>query len=188
MPRLFAVGAFANVLAGFCLLRIGLGSFYSVPAKPPRLASFFMGSVIVDLFIYDLPRGTLQHAFFYQRPFFLIQAWSAAAIIQSRLRSYADGILLCMLALSALYFLVKIYAAVAAGSGATGADYLQSPFALISQALGAMLIFGTGVAMLGQGRRGRGSSQFRDRCTLGSLQLTRVFKPCRASPARPERL
>lgn len=54
-----------------------------------------------------------------------------------------------MLALSALYFLVKIYAAVAAGSGATGADYLQSPFALISQALGAMLIFGAGVAMLG---------------------------------------
>nr|WP_234826031.1 GGDEF domain-containing protein [Sinorhizobium meliloti] len=54
-----------------------------------------------------------------------------------------------MLALSALYFLVKIYAAVAAGSGATAADYLQSPFALISQALGAMLIVGTGVAMLG---------------------------------------
>lgn len=149
MPRLFAVGAFANVLAGFCLLRIGLGVFYSVPAKPPVLASFFIGSVIVDLFIYDLPRGTLLHAFFYQMPFFLIQAWSAAAIIRSRRRSYADGILLCMLALSALYFLVKIYAAVTAGSGATAADYLQSPFALISQALGAMLIVGTGVAMLG---------------------------------------
>nr|WP_245425073.1 GGDEF domain-containing protein [Sinorhizobium sp. M4_45] len=105
--------------------------------------------MIVDLVIYDLPRGTLQHAFFYQMPFFAIQAWSATTIIQSQRRSYADRSLFCLLTLSAVYFLVKIYAAIAAGSGATAADYLQSPFALTSQALGAILIVGTGVAMLG---------------------------------------
>ena len=149
VPRLFAVGAFASVLAGFSLLRFGLGLFYGVPAKPVALAAFFAGSVILDLLIYDLPRGTLQHAFFYQMPFFLIQAWSASAIIRSRRRSYADKILFVLLALNALYFLVKIYAAIAAGSGVTAADYLQSPFALISQALGAMLIVATGVAILG---------------------------------------
>jgi diguanylate cyclase (GGDEF)-like protein len=44
---------------------------------------------------------------------------------------------------------VKIYAAVAAGSGASAQDYVSSPFALISQALGAMLIVGAGLAMLG---------------------------------------
>lgn len=149
MSRLFAVGAFASALAGFCLLRVGLGVFYRVPAKPLALTAFFIGSVTVDLVIYDLPRGTLRHAFFYQIPFFLIQAWSAATVLRSRRRSYADRILFSLLALSALYFLVKIYAAIAAGSGVTAADYLQSPFALISQALGAMLIVGTGVAMIG---------------------------------------
>lgn len=149
VPKLLAVGAFSSVLAGFCFLRVGLGVFYGVPAKPLALTVFFIGSVIVDLLIYDLPRGTMLHAFFYQMPFFLIQAWSSSVIIRSGRKSHADRILLCLLALSALYFLVKIYAAIAAGSGATAADYLQSPFALISQALGAMLIVGTGVAMLG---------------------------------------
>ncbi|MCZ4092783.1 GGDEF domain-containing protein [Sinorhizobium psoraleae] len=148
-PRIFAIGAFASVLGGFCLLRVGLGLFYQVPVRPAALAAFFIASVIVDLLIYDLPRGILQHAFFYQMPFFFIQAWSASAIVRSRRRTYADRILLGLLALSAAYYLVKIYAAIAAGAGKTAADYLTSPFALISQALGAMLIVGTGLAMLG---------------------------------------
>ncbi|WP_331374388.1 GGDEF domain-containing protein [Sinorhizobium chiapasense] len=148
-PRLFAIGAFACVLGGFSLLRVGLGQFYQVPVQPAVLFAFFVGSVIVDLLIYELPRGTLQHAFFYQMPFFVIQAWCASTILRSRRQSYADRILLSLLALSAAYYLVKIYAAMAAGAGRTAADYLTSPFALISQALGAMLIVGTGLAMLG---------------------------------------
>ncbi|MDX1218968.1 diguanylate cyclase [Sinorhizobium medicae] len=149
VPKFFAVGAFASVLAGFCLLRFGLGLFYGVPAKPAALAAFLIVSVVVDLLIYDLPRGTLQHAFFYQMPFFLIQAWTAAAIMRSPRRSYADRILVGLLVLNALHFLGKVYAAIAAGAGSTASDYLQSPFALISQALGAALIVGTGVAILG---------------------------------------
>ncbi|MBB4187424.1 diguanylate cyclase (GGDEF)-like protein [Sinorhizobium terangae] len=148
-PRLFAIAAFASVLGGFSLLRVGLGLHYDVPVRPALLAAFFIASVIVDLVIYDLPRGTFQHAFFYQMPFFLIQAWSASTIVRSRRQNYADRTLLCLLVLSAIYYLAKIYAAVAAGSGRTAADYVSSPFALISQALGAMLIVGTGLAMLG---------------------------------------
>lgn len=149
VPKLFAVGAFASVLAGFILIRFALGLFYGVPAKHSHMAVFFAGSVALDLMIYDLPRGTLQHAFFYQLPFCFVQAWSASTIICSERRSAADRILFCLLVLTALYYLVKIYAAIAAGSGTTAADYLASPFALISQALGAMLIVSTGVAMLG---------------------------------------
>lgn len=149
VPKLFAVGAFASVLAGFILIRFAMGLFYGVPAKHSHMAAFFAGSVVLDLMIYDLPRGTLQHAFFYQLPFCFVQAWSASTIIRSARRSPADRILFCLLVLTALYYLVKIYAAIAAGSGTTAADYLASPFALISQALGAMLIVSTGVAMLG---------------------------------------
>lgn len=149
VPKLFAVGAFASVLAGFILIRFALGLFYQVPARPSHLAVFFAASVALDLMIYDLPRGTLQHAFFYQMPFCLIQIWSASTIIRSRRRSPADWSLFSLLNLTAIYYLVKIYAAIAAGSGTTAADYLQSPFALISQALGAMLIVATGLAMLG---------------------------------------
>ncbi|OAP42550.1 diguanylate cyclase [Sinorhizobium glycinis] len=149
VPKLFAVGAFASVLAGFILLRLGLGLFYRVPARMPVLAVFFLGSVILDLLIYDLPRGTLKHAFFYQLPFFIIQAWSASTVLRSARRSRADWILFGLLVLTSAYYLLKIYAAIAAGSGTTAADYLASPFALISQALGAMLIVATGIAILG---------------------------------------
>ncbi|MCG5476303.1 MAG: GGDEF domain-containing protein [Sinorhizobium fredii] len=149
VPKLFAIGAFASVLAGFILLRVGLGLFYRVPARVTVLAVFFLGSVILDLLIYDLPRGTLKHAFFYQLPFFVIQAWSASTILRSQRRSPADWILCGLLILTSVYYLAKIYAAVAAGAGTTASDYLASPFALISQALGAMLIVATGIAMLG---------------------------------------
>jgi len=82
-------------------------------------------------------------------PFCLVQAWSASTIIRSERRSRADWILFCLLALSSIYYVVKVYAAIAAGSGTTAADYLASPFALVSQALGAMLIVATGMAILG---------------------------------------
>ncbi|OHV83945.1 GGDEF domain-containing protein [Ensifer sp. LCM 4579] len=149
VPKLFAVGAFASVLGGFLLIRFGLGLFYQVPAKPPHLTVFFAACVALDLAIYELPRGTFQHAFFYQMPFCLVQAWTAASVLRSERRSQADRLLFWLLALSAIYYLVKIYAAIAAGSGTTAADYLTSTFALISQALGAMLIVAAGVAMLG---------------------------------------
>ncbi|MCA1492303.1 GGDEF domain-containing protein [Sinorhizobium alkalisoli] len=149
VPKLFAVGAFASVLAGLLLIRFALGLFYRVPAKLLHLAIFFTAGVALDVIIYELPRGTLQHAFFYQMPFCLVQAWSAATVLRSERRSQADKILFCLLSLSAIYYLVKIHAAMAAGSGSTAADYLTSTFALISQALGAMLIVAAGVAMLG---------------------------------------
>lgn len=149
VPRLFAVGAFACVLGGFCLLRFGLGLFYQVPARWSLLGACFVAGVTLDLAIYDLPRGTWQHAVPYQTPFFLIQAWTASLVVRSGRRSFFDWLLFGLLALSAAYYLVKIYAAVAAGSGATAQDYVSSPFALISQALGAMLIVGAGLAMLG---------------------------------------
>lgn len=148
-PRLFAIGAFASVLASFCLLRFGLGVFYRVPANWQVLAAFFLASVALDLVIYQWPRGTLQHSSLYQLPFFIIQAWSASVVIRSKRRSAADRVLLSLLALTAGYYVLKVFVAVVAGSGATAQDYVSSPFALISQALGAVLIVGTGLAMLG---------------------------------------
>ncbi|KSV79612.1 hypothetical protein N185_00375 [Sinorhizobium sp. GW3] len=148
-PRLFAVSAFACVLGGFCLLRFGLGLFYQVPVRLPLLGAFFVAGVSLDLAIYDLPRGTWGHAIPYQAPFVVIQAWTASVVLRSGRRTFFDWLLFGLLALSAAYYLVKIYAAVVAGSGVTAQDYVSSPFALISQALGAILIVGAGLAMLG---------------------------------------
>jgi diguanylate cyclase (GGDEF)-like protein len=78
-----------------------------------------------------------------------VLAWTASVVLRSGRRSFFDWLLFSLLALSASYYLIKIYAAVMAGSGATAQDYVSSPFALISQALGAMLIVGAGLAMLG---------------------------------------
>lgn len=149
IPRLFAVGAFACVLGGFCLLRFGLGLFYQVPVGWAALGLLFASGVGLDLVIYDLPRGTFAHSFFYQLPFVIIQTWTASVVIRSGRRSFLDRLLFVLLALAVIYYLVKVYAAVAVGSGSTAQDYVSSPYALISQALGAMLIVGAGLAMLG---------------------------------------
>lgn len=148
-PRFFAISAFGSMLAGFCLLRFGIGLFYRVPTNWQLLVAFFLASLVLDLVIYDLPRGTLHHATLYQLPFFVIQAWSASVVVRSKRRATVDRILLLLLSLTAGYCALKVYVAVAAGSGATAQDYVSSPFALISQALGAVLIVGTGLAILG---------------------------------------
>ncbi|HEV7309085.1 GGDEF domain-containing protein [Ensifer sp.] len=148
-PRLFAIAAFACVLGGFCLLRFGLGLFYQVPVRAPVLVACFVAGVALDVAIFDLPRGTWQHSFFYQMPFVLILAWTASVVIRSTRRSFYDWLLFGLLALSSAYYFAKIYAAVAVGAGATAQDYVSSNFALVSQALGAMLIVGAGLAMLG---------------------------------------
>ncbi len=148
-PRFFAIAAFASVLGGFCLLRFGLGLFYQVPVRWSVLGACFAAGVALDVAIFDLPRGTWQHSFFYQMPFVLIQAWTASVVVRSARRSFFDWLLFSLLALSAAYYFMKIYAAVAIGAGATAQDYVLSNFALVSQALGAMLIVGAGLAMLG---------------------------------------
>ncbi len=147
--RFFAIGAFVTMFGGFCLLARSITRHYGLCIADGVFVLLFASGVFADFMIYDLPRGTVVHSLAYQTPFFLTMALSAVAVYRSGRRSGADLVLLSMLALSAAFFPLKAYVAVAVGAGGTAGGYLFSKFALVSQGLGAVLIVATGLAMVG---------------------------------------
>ncbi|WP_246752751.1 GGDEF domain-containing protein [Sinorhizobium sp. BG8] len=146
--RLFAIGAFAAMLGGLCLLALGVGAFYRSRVNPWLLAGIFGAGVVTDMLIFDLPRGTPGHSIPYQLPFLLVQALACNIVYQSRRRGLSDRTLLTLLLLTVGYYALKAFAAGAVGAGVGAADYLFSQFALVSQGLGAVLIVSVGLGLV----------------------------------------
>lgn len=147
-PKPWAVLAFASMLGGMFMLRVGIGQLYGLKTNRAFLATVFAAFVALDYFIYDLPRGTLQHALPYQMPFAVALGMSAWATYRARVKSFVDRSLVVLLSVTSAHFVVKAFAAVLAGSGATAKDYLASQFALLSQSMGAVLIVAVGLMLL----------------------------------------
>jgi diguanylate cyclase (GGDEF)-like protein len=146
--RLWAILAFSSMLAGMFMLRIGIGHLYSLKTNRTALAGIYLCFVALGSLIYDLPRGTLQHALLYQTPFAAALVMSAWAIRRVPVKSFVDRALVGLLVATSVHFILKGFAAVFAGSGTTAKDYLGSPFALVSQSMGAVLIVAVGLMLL----------------------------------------
>ncbi|WP_117191194.1 GGDEF domain-containing protein [Rhizobium terrae] len=146
--KFWAIGAFASVLGGLILLRVGIGDLYGVKANLPWAGSFLVAATLLDILIYDLPRGTLMHSFSYQTPFALVVLTSAAAVFSSGRRLPIDRALGGLLAVTGLHFFVKAGFAVLAGAGTTAKDYIHTNYALISQSSTAVLIVAVGLTLL----------------------------------------
>ncbi len=147
-PRLWTVLAFASILGGAFMLRVGIGHLYGLQANRRHLAALFSGFVLFNYVIYDLPRGTLVHAFTYQAPLAIAVAMSAWAVSRARAAAFVDRMLVVLLVMTSVHFPLKAAIAVHAGSGSVASDYLSSRFALYSQSIGAVLIVTIGLVLL----------------------------------------
>lgn len=146
--RASAIGAFASVLSGLMLLRIGVGQLYEERINLPDQAMFLLFWVVVDLVIYDLPRGTVQHAFAYQTPFALVAFSSARSVLRSKRRQSVDVALAVLLVFTGLHFLGKAWLAVVVGAGTTAKDYIHTNYALISQSATGVVVVTIGLMLL----------------------------------------
>lgn len=146
--KLWAIGAFASMLGGMLMLRVGVGHLYGLATRWPVLVAIFLAFVGLDYLIYDLPRGTIAHALPYQAPFAVALGMSAHAVWRSRPKGFVDRALGVLLAVTSVHFVAKAFAAVLAGSGVTAKDYLASLYALVSQSMGAVLIVAVGLTLL----------------------------------------
>ncbi|MDQ0320447.1 diguanylate cyclase (GGDEF)-like protein [Pararhizobium capsulatum DSM 1112] len=145
--RLWSLGAFASLLLGVYLIRVGIGSLYVFPVNIGGALLLFGISLGVNLLIYDLPRNSWIHSLGYQLPFFVVEMVSALAVYRSGRRGYGDRTLMALLLLTGLHFLSKSYFAVIT-AGPNAQAYLTSTYALVSQSLGAILVVSTGLTLL----------------------------------------
>ncbi|EUB95655.1 diguanylate cyclase [Rhizobium sp. CF080] len=148
LTKFWAIGAFASVLGGMILLRVGVGELYGRRVAPVWTCCFLLASIVLDLLIYDLPRGTAAHAFSYQTPFALVLLTSALAVFSSTRRLTIDRALGCLLLATGLHFFAKASLAVIAGAGTTARDYIGTNYALISQSSTAVLVVAVGLTLL----------------------------------------
>jgi len=146
--KFWAVGAFASVLGGMILLRVGVGELYGSKVNPIWALCFLVSAILLDVVIYELPRSTGMHAVSYQTPFALVILTSAAAVFRSSRRLPIDRALGGLLTVTGMHFFAKAGLAVIAGSGTTARDYITTNYALISQSSTAVLVVAVGLTTL----------------------------------------
>jgi diguanylate cyclase (GGDEF)-like protein len=146
-PRPWAIGAFAAVLIGMVLLRVGIGELYGRPIRAPVAAAFVFASIALSYSIYDLQRGTPLQAFSYQTPFALA-VLSSAVVVITQGRLIVDRFLGGVLLVTGLHFFVKAGLAVLVGAGRSAQDYIHTNYALVSQSATAVLIVAVGLTLL----------------------------------------
>lgn len=148
LTRFWAFGAFAAVLGGLLLLLIGVGELYGRKIKFAYACVFLAASTVLDMWIYDLPRGTVAHAFSYQAPFAIVVLTGAASVFLSTRRLIIDRALGALLLVTGLHFFAKAGLAVLSGAGTTAKDYIHTNYALISQSSTAVLVVAVGLTLL----------------------------------------
>jgi diguanylate cyclase (GGDEF)-like protein len=148
LPKISALGAFAAVVAGMALLRVGVGELYGKPIDKRLAITFVLVTSLGSHLIYDLPRSSMLHAFLYQTPFAFAVLSSAIAILSSRRQLVVDKFLGGLMLLTGLHFMAKAGVAVLVGSGQTAKDYIQTDYALISQSATAVLMVAVGLTLL----------------------------------------
>lgn len=147
-PRPMQVAIFAAILVALSLCVVGLARHYRVAPPWRTLAVILVASLVVNVVIVDMPRGSLLRNVLYQAPYALVQAVGVATILRYRHRKALDLALLLLFSASSVYFLLKPFLATMLGSGATPQAYITSTYAAISQSAGAMLLMANGLVML----------------------------------------
>lgn len=146
--RLIAATNFAAFLATLLIMNVGLARRYD--ASPPlrSMAAFFVVATIAVYLTQGLERDSLLRMMTFQTPYAIAQVIGAVIVLRSRQAlSQFDYVLSGVLLASALQFFSKPYLALAVGgSGADPHFYLQSTYAMVSQALGT--VFALSIALL----------------------------------------
>lgn len=143
-----AIAAFATLIAGLLLLRVGVGKLYGSDVDLVLLGMFFAAAMIMSFLIYPLPRSSIVHSVFYQLPSALVILSCALVVWRSSRRALVDRAFLVLLFATSAHFMLKSLFSVVIGSGRTPKDYAFSTYALISQSTTAVLMVMTGLMLL----------------------------------------
>ena len=148
LVKVSAIAAFASVLGGLQLLRVGIANLYGDRISLPGQALFFAVWCGIDLLIYDLPRGTVVHAFTYQAPFAWLALSAAGSVLRSPRKLPVDWALATLLLVTAVHFVGKAALAGIGGAGSTARDYITTNYAIISQSATGVMIVTCGLMLL----------------------------------------
>ena len=146
--RLVSFGIFAAFLLALAGCVVGLAHHYRLTPPWLLLAVAVLVSLLLNLFILDMPRASFVRNLLYQAPYAVIQAIGVGVILANARKRALDVALLVIYFISALHFLAKPILAMLIGSGAAPQAYITSTYAAVSQTVGAVLLIANGLVML----------------------------------------
>ncbi|UJQ93647.1 GGDEF domain-containing protein [Mariluticola halotolerans] len=143
--RFLVVGIFTTFLISLLSGIVGLYRRFNVEPPYYLLVGVFAISVVINNYIYDLPRSDLLRQLLYQGPYMVAQGLAAFAVFRYG-RQRLEMALGVMLTLSGLNYLAKPFvSAMVGGPGLRPQDYVDTAYALYSQTIGAFLAVSLGV-------------------------------------------
>ncbi|MDE1566906.1 GGDEF domain-containing protein [Aquabacter sp. P-9] len=149
-PRLVSALSFGFLMLAAVLIVAGVRTCYRSNASNRGLFVFGIILVVINpLVIYDLPRGTWQHALAYQLPFATVFAWGSVSVLARGRRGVDVAVGIVLLAV-AVHFLAKgVLGPMVGGKQAPGVqDYVFSLYAYYSQTLGSVLSLAMGMSLM----------------------------------------
>lgn len=147
--RLPVTAAFGIFLAATIAFNVGLSFRYDTSFHWPVVAAFAALSMVLVYVSQDMPRHAPARMLAYQAPYAFMQFVAVAIVMSSSRRRAADIILAAILTLSALQFLSKpLLAHMLGGWGENPQAYINSPYAMASQAIGSVFAVALALTIL----------------------------------------
>jgi diguanylate cyclase (GGDEF)-like protein len=144
-PHLFMfaplrVFAYCCFLAGIGLLALGFAHQYRVKFPTGPVIGLYLASLMINIAILDMPRGSALRLALYHWPYFLMGCIAAVMIFSAKGKTLLDHLLCGIVSLLCLHFLMRpLSAQFFGGMGKSPAEYLSTPYAAFDQTALAIL-------------------------------------------------
>jgi len=147
-PQIFSATSYGSFLASMLLIGYAFARFRDVPTGTAIPLAIFAAGIALRAAIWGGERNTQPYELLYQAPLALACAWTVTVMLRVPRPSVLDRIVGAYFVLGSLSFIAKAFLAVAYGSGISAQAYATSTYALISQAITAVLMMGVGLLIL----------------------------------------
>lgn len=140
--------SYGSFLAATLSISATFSVFHGRPAPWRAMAAVLVGGLALRAGIWSAPRDTLIYGMAYQLPFTLAAGLAMHSVLSVRPRRALHIGLAAVFGVIAGHFLAKPFLAAAFGSGETLRDYVNSTYALLSQASSGILLLAAGIVLL----------------------------------------
>ncbi len=147
-PDIFITTSYASFVAAFALMAAALAKFYGRQPRWLVLGLLTAAAIATRFAIWGGARNTFPYELFYQLPFALMMLVCAATVYLVSPRRFIDNALSATYVVVAAHFLLKPFLAVMLGSGAAATAYIDSRYALFSQASTGLLLVAVGLLLV----------------------------------------
>ncbi|MBN9036443.1 MAG: GGDEF domain-containing protein [Rhizobiales bacterium] len=147
-PEPFMVTSYFSFMAGLLAMAAAIARFYRRPAPWVAIAAIFVAAAVLRWTIWDGERDWLPYELAFQAPFVAASALLCWVLLRTSRRRPLEVAAAMMFGIVALHFFAKPFLAQAFGSGRSAKDYVDSTYALLSQASTGILLTAAGLLML----------------------------------------